>query len=131
MNIPKLNTEINTFSTWITDGLSDLEIKKIKDLARISAAIELRRKELGMNQKQFAAHMGVSQAMVSKWESGEYNFTINTLNEICAKLGLFFYPDVLHELPDRSGERSSQEVDPADQDARLRREESVRPLPVS
>ena len=46
-----------------------------------------------MNQKQFASFMGVSQAMISKWESGEYNFTINTLNEICDKLGLDFNPE--------------------------------------
>ena len=28
---------------------------------------------------QSPEYMGVSQAMISKWESGEYNFTINTL----------------------------------------------------
>ena len=32
--------------------------------------------------------MGVTQAMVSKWESREYNFTIRTLNEICQKTNL-------------------------------------------
>lgn len=79
-------------SEWLTEGISDLELKQIRDLAFISASIELRRKDLGMNQKQFASFMGVSQAMVSKWESGEYNFTINTLNEICSRLGLEFDP---------------------------------------
>lgn len=79
---------------WLTKSVSDLEMKQIRDLSNISAAIELRRKDLGMNQKQFASFMGVSQAMVSKWESGEYNFTINTLNEICDKLEMVFYPGV-------------------------------------
>lgn len=79
---------------WLTNGISDVELKKIRDLSIISAAIELRRKDLGMNQKQFAEFMGVSQAMVSKWECGEYNFTINTLIEICDKLGMEFYPGI-------------------------------------
>ena len=78
---------------WLTKDVSDLELKQIRDLSLISAAIELRRKDLGMNQKQFASFMGVSQAMISKWESGEYNFTINTLNGICNKLNLDFNPE--------------------------------------
>ena len=41
-----------------------------------------------MTQKEFADYMGVTQGMVSKWESREYNFTIKSLNEICHKLGM-------------------------------------------
>ncbi len=41
--------------------------------------------------------MGVTQGMVSKWESRDYNFTIRSLNEICEKLGL----NLLVELEDR------------------------------
>lgn len=41
-----------------------------------------------MSQKEFATYMGVSQSMVSKWESREYNFTTKALNEICKKLNL-------------------------------------------
>ena len=69
---------------------SYLDIVKIKELAKISSKIEMKRNELGMNQKEFARMMNVSQGMVSKWESGEYNFTITTLKEICDKLGLGF-----------------------------------------
>ena len=43
-----------------------------------------------MSQKEFAAYMGVSQGMISKWESREYNFTVRSLNEICQKLNLKF-----------------------------------------
>lgn len=77
---------------WLGDGLSELEIKQTKELAKISARIEMKRRELGLSQKQFAEKIGVSQGMISKWESGEYNFTINTLNDICEKLGLIFEP---------------------------------------
>lgn len=36
----------------------------------------------------------VSQGMVSRWESREYNFTIKTLNEICQKLNLHLQLDL-------------------------------------
>ncbi len=38
--------------------------------------------------------MNVSQGMVSRWESREYNFTIKTLNEICQKLNLHLQLDL-------------------------------------
>ena len=72
-------------TNWITEGISDTEVKSIVELAKISAQIERYRVEKGMTQQQFADYMGVSQGMISKWESREYNFTIKTLNEICEK----------------------------------------------
>ena len=51
------------------------------------------RTEKGLTQTQLANLMYVNKATISKWESGEYNFTINTLNEICDKLGLDFNPE--------------------------------------
>ena len=73
---------------WVTEGISEAEIKSAVELAKISAKIERARLELGMTQKEFAKYMGVTQGMVSKWESREYNFTIKSLNEISHKLGL-------------------------------------------
>lgn len=75
-------------TNWITEGISDTEVKSIVELAKISAQIERYRVEKGMTQQQFADYMGVSQGMISKWESREYNFTIKTLNEICEKIDL-------------------------------------------
>jgi DNA-binding transcriptional regulator YiaG len=83
-------------SDSLTKGLTGSEIKSSKELALISAQIELKRKQMGMNQTEFAHFMNVSQGMISKWESGEYNFSILTLNTICEKLGLQFNP-VLHD----------------------------------
>jgi len=40
-----------------------------------------------MNQSEFAKYMGVSQSMVSKWESGECNFSLELLAKICSKVG--------------------------------------------
>ena len=75
-------------TNWITEGISVGEVKSLVELAKISAQIERRRLDLGMTQKEFAEFMGVTQGMVSKWESRDYNFTIRSLNEICCKLEL-------------------------------------------
>lgn len=75
---------------WIAEGLSISEQKTIVELAKISARIERCRLELEMTQEEFAKYMGVSQGMISKWESREYNFTIRSLNEICQKLNMNF-----------------------------------------
>lgn len=75
-------------NNWVTEGFSEAEVKTTVELAKISAKIERCRLDLGMTQNEFADYMGVTQAMVSKWESREYNFTIRSLNEICHKLGV-------------------------------------------
>ncbi|MBQ4219280.1 MAG: helix-turn-helix transcriptional regulator [Butyrivibrio sp.] len=75
-------------ASWITDGLTEAEVKTAIELAKISARIERCRLDLGMTQQEFAKYIGVTQSMVSKWEGREYNFTIRTLNEICEKVNL-------------------------------------------
>ncbi len=56
--------------------------------AIIAAAITVKRQQLGLSQKDLAEAAGVSQALVSKWESGETNFTLKTLVLIASKLDL-------------------------------------------
>lgn len=75
-------------SYWISEEVPESEVKATVELAKISAQIERGRLEKGMTQQDFAKYMGVSQGMISKWESREYNFTIKTLNEICEKINL-------------------------------------------
>lgn len=41
-----------------------------------------------MSQKDLAEKMGVKQSLVSRWESSECNYTIDTLVEIADALGL-------------------------------------------
>ncbi len=80
-------------------GLSDLlelfendiavsDINSSKILGSISASIVKKRVELNMTQKEFAVYVGVSQGMVSKWEGGDYNFSIKSLVEIAEKLDM-------------------------------------------
>ena len=53
-------------TAWISEGLSESEIKTTIELARISAKIERCRLDMDMTQQEFAEFMGVSQGMVSK-----------------------------------------------------------------
>lgn len=59
----------------------------------------------GINQKQLAELLNVSQSMVSKLESGEYNPTIEQLWKISKKLNLRF--EILlteYEMDEKSNE---------------------------
>lgn len=80
--------DLNDLLELFTDHLSASDLLASKTLGEVSAAIVKRRVELGMTQKQFAQHMDVSQGMVSKWESSDYNFSIKTLAEIAAKVDM-------------------------------------------
>lgn len=70
------------------EKISVADILASKALADVSAEIVKQRLELGMTQKQFAHFMNVSQGMVSKWESADYNFSVKALAEIAEKLDL-------------------------------------------
>ena len=64
----------------------------IKQRAKIAASIFRARKTRQLSQSEFADLCGVSQAMVSKWESGDCNFTIDGWSELSHKLNLPFDP---------------------------------------
>jgi len=42
----------------------------------------------GMSQAEFADFMGVTQGTISKWENGDFNFTIEKMAYIACKLDL-------------------------------------------
>ena len=89
-------------STWLIEGISESQLLAEKTMAHVAGEIGLKRVELGMDQKTFAKYMGVSQGMVSRWESGMYNFTLTTLTEICDKLGLSFSAVITEKNADNS-----------------------------
>lgn len=53
----------------------------------ISIALVDYRTRHNLNQTQLSEQLGVAQSMISKYESGDYNFSIRALNELCGKLG--------------------------------------------
>ncbi|HIZ83966.1 MAG TPA: helix-turn-helix transcriptional regulator [Firmicutes bacterium] len=85
-NSLSINKLLEEFSEFVADA----DIKSARILSNISVAIFKKRMEMNMSQKAFAEYMDVSQSMISKWESGTYNFTIDTLIRICSKLDLNF-----------------------------------------
>lgn len=78
----------NELQALFSSLLTPAELAADKKMALISAAIASWRESKEMTQAEFARFMGVTQAMVSKWESGAYNFTVKTLSEVSDKLGI-------------------------------------------
>ena len=84
----------------IAKQMSPVEILQTSIRLEISRKIRQARKRIGMSQKEFAVKMGVTQSLVSRWESGECNYTIDTLAQICLALGLTMNcPLAYEELP--------------------------------
>lgn len=83
----------------IIDELADDEIKEIFELDDILYDISMKifdyRMSKGWTQKQLAEKLDITQAMVSKLESGEYNPTVGQLWKISKKLGWTF--DIVFE----------------------------------
>lgn len=71
---------------WVVRGMPETHVKAVVEQAKISAKIEKCRLDRAMTRHEFAVYMGVSQEMVSKWESANYKFTEKTIGEICEKL---------------------------------------------
>lgn len=69
-------------------SLSSDRKRFLKVMVLISATIRKTRKSMNLSQKEFAELMNVTQAMVSKWESGHYNFSMETVVRIYDKLHL-------------------------------------------
>lgn len=85
-------------------SLSCSDVIAAEALAKVSTMIFKARIDRGMTQKEFAELLGVSQGMVSKWESEDYNFSIEALAKICEKLDW----DLMIDMRPRSKTRFSQ-----------------------
>lgn len=92
-----MNNHTIETTDWLTKGISEEQLKIEKALSVIAAKIYTKRTQTGMDQKTFAKFMGVSQGMISRWESGTYNFSISTLIKICEKLDLNFEPQIIEK----------------------------------
>lgn len=74
--------------TPLIKGFTSEEFSMIYLQSMIASEISIHRVNLGMSQKDFAKKMKVSQSTVSKWESGETNFTLATLVHIADLLNI-------------------------------------------
>ncbi|WP_214079288.1 helix-turn-helix transcriptional regulator [Mesotoga sp.] len=93
------------------DDDTRFELNLIGVMTDISAALINYRADKSLSQKELAEKLECSQAMVSKIESGDYNFTIRKLFDVVNKLGgrvsleIDFKDDT--SIPDSSEERVS------------------------
>jgi len=78
----------NEFLERISEFLTIADVLAADAISDVSVAIIRKRIAFGMTQKEFAKYIGVSQGMISKWENGDYNFTLRAIAEICEKLDL-------------------------------------------
>lgn len=72
-------------------GKENQEMDELYDIYyKISTALFDYRLKYGLSQRKLAEKLGVTQPMVAKLESGEYNYTIEQLCKIANKLGFMF-----------------------------------------
>lgn len=74
----------------LTKNVSNAEIRTAMVISDIALAILKERVNRNMTQKEFADFVGVTQGMVSKWESGDYNFTVSSIANVFEKLEMNF-----------------------------------------
>ncbi len=84
-----LNSKNQMFEL-MANYISKSDVYAASAIAKISAFIYKYRQDKKMTQKAFAKFMGVTQGMVSKWESASYNFTIENIAQISEKLNVTF-----------------------------------------
>ncbi len=70
------------------DLVSSADVLSAKLMAQISSAITAERLRLGMNQSEFADHIHATQSQISRWEHGDYNFSLNKIAEIASRLNM-------------------------------------------
>ncbi len=66
------------------------EARYYDTLNNIAIAVADYRYDHGLTQSDLAKRLGVTQAMVSKYESGDYNISLKAAFELFEKLGLRF-----------------------------------------
>ena len=74
--------DVSELLAKLTGSMDAKELTLMALQVSISSVITAKRIKLGMTQKQFANKMGVSQGLVSRWENGDANFTLETLVNI-------------------------------------------------
>jgi len=84
MNMTGIDKLLDEFSEMLSE--EEFVAGALKGV--IAAIITIKRMEFGLSQKDLATKIGVSQGLVSRWEKGETNFTIETLVRIAEVLSI-------------------------------------------
>lgn len=89
---------MNNFDDSLKELMGEMpEVVRLRAQMSMAIAnrIETLMKEKGLSKKQFADALGRRPSEITKWLSGEHNFTIATL----ARLGTFFGKPVIKVDP--------------------------------
>ena len=86
--------------------LSPKDVMAAKAMSEASKAIIKERLRLHMTQKEFAEYIHVKQSQISRWEQGNYNFSLQKLAEIAAALDL----DLSQEMEAHYGANLPQKI---------------------
>lgn len=81
-------TSISELLETLADLFSPAEIIASATKAHIANQITEWRISHEMTQQDLADYFGVNQSTISKWENGDFNFTIEKLAEIACKLDM-------------------------------------------
>lgn len=101
MRTKKNNANIEALLDALSAGLSDEELLLTTLQADIAATIAAKRIFSDLSQKELADELQVSQSLVSKWESGETNYTLETLVKLALKLNIEIRSPFVSERPSR------------------------------
>ena len=82
---------INELLSLFAETLTPADVLSAKLISQFSNSITSERLRLNMSQKQFADYINATQSLISRWERGDYNFSINKIAEIASKLDLDIY----------------------------------------
>lgn len=74
--------------TAIAENMSQSNLLETVVCLETGDVIRKARKHLGLSQEEFSKKMNVTQSLVSRWESGNCNYTVETLAKIAVELGL-------------------------------------------
>lgn len=84
----KTNETMNELIGIFESSLSSEDMVYISLITQLSAKIQSERIKQNLSQKQFAKKLNISQSMVSKLESADYNFSIKNLAKIFSRLNV-------------------------------------------
>ena len=93
------NSSISKLLDLFDEYIDEDDIMSSQILSQISTEIVKYRIKNKMTQKKFADFLNISQSMVSKIESEDYNFTIKQLVKLSNKMNLYFEVILKDEKP--------------------------------
>ena len=82
------SNDLSVLLSLFADSITPEDIISTKLMSQISSAIVKERLKLHMTQAEFAKHINVSQALVSRCERGNCNFSLKKVAEIASTLNL-------------------------------------------